>query len=78
MGYMTPGKHGEAWHDPHADDRPMSRRRRGLGDVLEDLFRWVGINWLVKKATRGKDCGCKRRRDKLNKAWAFRGPTDDL
>jgi hypothetical protein len=42
-------------------------RLDGLGDVVE----------AVAKAT-GKDCGCKRRRDKLNEMFPFRGGRDGV
>ena len=44
-----------------------------LGDLLEKIFKYTGIKWLVKKIVIDilgyKDCGCDKRRDKLNKIF---------
>ena len=45
---------------------------RGLGDLVEKVTEKTGIKSLVEKVT-GKDCGCGKRRDKLNKLVPFRG-----
>jgi hypothetical protein len=41
-----------------------------LGDKLEWLFKKTGIKWLVEKIVIDllgyKDCGCDKRKDKLN------------
>jgi hypothetical protein len=54
------------------------RQRRamaGLGDVVEAVTEATGIKQVVEAVAkaRGKDCGCQRRRDKLNKMIPFRG-----
>lgn len=36
-----------------------------LGTLLETIFRYTGIRWIVKKIW-GEDCGCDQRRDKLD------------
>ena len=38
----------------------------GLGDTVEKVLDKVGIKSLVKWLNNGKDCGCDKRRDKLN------------
>ena len=51
---------------------------RGAGDLLEAVTTATGIKAAteaVSKAT-GKDCGCSKRRDKLNKLIPF-GRNDD-
>lgn len=53
-------------------------RLRGAGDLLEAVTTATGIKAAteaVSKAT-GKDCGCGKRRDKLNKLIPF-GRNDD-
>lgn len=43
---------------------------QGLGDTIAKLTHFTGMDKLAKKLSRlvGKeDCGCERRRDKLNK-----------
>jgi hypothetical protein len=52
----------------------------GLGDVVEAVTKATGIKAAteaVAKAT-GKDCGCAKRRDKLNKIFPFRGGRDGV
>jgi len=41
-----------------------------LGDLLETIFKYTGIKWLVKKVTKAvgiEDCGCEDRKQALNK-----------
>lgn len=45
-----------------------SRRRKGLGDWIERLLAPLRIKQAYKRVT-GRDCGCDKRRDKLNK-WS--------
>ena len=47
---------------------------RGLGDLVERVAEKTGVKAVVEKVA-GKDCGCGRRRDKLNKAVPFGGKT---
>ncbi len=41
-----------------------------LGNLLETIFKYTGIKWLVNKIVIDwlgyKSCGCDKRRDKLN------------
>ena len=39
---------------------------RGLGDQVERVLKATGIAGVVKAATGSRDCGCSRRRDRLN------------
>ncbi len=52
----------------------------GLGDVVEAVAKVTGVKAAVEAYSNatGKDCGCGRRRDKLNKAIPFRRRSDDL
>lgn len=48
-------------------------KSRGLGDTIEKFTTATGIKKVVNtvaKAT-GKDCGCKERRDALNRAFPY-------
>ena len=42
------------------------RRSRGLGDTIERIEKVTGIKKVVDKITGVKDCGCAKRKDKLN------------
>ena len=40
-----------------------------LGDLIELITTYTGVKWLVKKTTKIlgiEDCGCDRRKKKLN------------
>jgi len=56
------------------------KRMDGLGDVVEAVAEATGIKAAVETVARatGKDCGCRRRRDKLNKLIPFRRGTDGV
>lgn len=48
-------------------------KSKGLGDTIEKFTTATGIKKVVDtvaKAT-GKDCGCKERRDALNRAFPY-------
>lgn len=52
-----------------------SRTSRGLGDTIERFTHAFGLDKLAKKVAKlfGKeDCGCERRRDKLNKIIPYK------
>lgn len=36
-----------------------------LGTLMEKIFKFTGIAWIVKQIV-GEDCGCEERRDKLD------------
>lgn len=58
----------------------MAAKVQGLGDVVEAVAKVTGVKAAVdaySNAT-GKDCGCSKRRDKLNEAIPFRRRSDDL
>ena len=52
--------------------QPKIFNLKGAGDLVEQVTKRTGIKSLVEKVT-GKDCGCGKRRDKLNKLVPFRG-----
>ncbi len=45
----------------------------GLGDVVEAVTTVTGIKAVTEKAAKafGKDCGCGKRKDALNKQFPF-------
>ena len=53
--------------------QPKLRNMRGMGDLVERNTEKTGIKAVVDKVAEktGKDCGCGKRRDKLNKAIPF-------
>ena len=56
------------------------QKMTGLGDLVEAATTVTGVKAAteaVAKAT-GKDCGCKRRRDKLNRLFPFRRDADGV
>jgi hypothetical protein len=52
---------------------PVKLKSRGLGDTIEKVTTATGIKKAVdtvSKAT-GKPCGCKERRDTLNRMFPY-------
>ena len=41
----------------------------GLGDLVEVVTKVTGITKVVERVTKGKDCGCTARKQKLNKLF---------
>lgn len=56
----------------------MARQRRpgeiGVGDTLERMFARLGANTLtlIYERYAGKSCGCKNRKDWLNRRYGYR------
>lgn len=51
----------------------QTNKSKGLGDTIEKITTATGIKKVVEtvaKAT-GKDCGCKARKDALNRAFPY-------
>ena len=48
-----------------------SHQSKGLGDTVEKFTKATGIKKVVDTVSKamGKDCGCKGRKDKLNKMF---------
>lgn len=48
-------------------------RKIGLGDVVESITTATGIKTVVDKVSEitGKDCGCNKRKEKLNNLLTF-------
>ena len=76
MAYMTPGRSGVTTDNREAA-HAVPPKMRGLGDLLARVFKKFGIELIVRKVSKGKDCGCKKRQEMLNKAVPF-GGNDEL
>lgn len=48
-------------------------KSRGLGDTIEKFTKATGIKKVVETVSKaaGKDCGCNKRRDSLNRAFPY-------
>ncbi|MDB2613381.1 hypothetical protein N9Y89_01220 [bacterium] len=52
----------------------INSKPKGLGDTIENITRVTGIKKVtevITKAVGKKDCGCNKRKDKLNKAFPY-------
>jgi hypothetical protein len=49
-------------------------KSKGLGDTIEKVTKATGIKKVVEAVSEatGKDCGCKERRDALNRAFPYK------
>lgn len=57
------------------DKKFESKKKTGLGDVVETALKYVGIKQIVELFTpEGKDCGCDKRKEKLNNLFKYRTP----
>ena len=45
--------------------------KKGFGDTIEEVFKKTGISYVAKKAL-GEDCGCDKRKEKLNKMFPYK------
>lgn len=54
--------------------RRKVRQMQGLGDAIEAVTEATGVKAVIEKVAKatGRDCGCKKRRDTLNKLVPFR------
>ncbi len=50
-----------------------NEKSKGLGDSVEKFTEATGIKKVVDKISEktGKDCGCKKRKEKLNKMFPY-------
>ena len=50
------------------------KRSRGLGDTIEKLTIATGVKKVVEKISKatGKDCGCKKRKERLNRMFPYK------
>jgi hypothetical protein len=47
-------------------------RSKGLGDTVEKITKATGIKKIVEIFVDGKDCGCEKRKEKLNELFPYR------
>ncbi len=57
-----------------------NQESKGLGDTIAKITHFFKIDVLVESVFKafGKDCGCKRRQDKLNKAVPYKKKNNKL
>lgn len=49
---------------------------KGLGDTIEMITKTLGVDKLVKST--GKECGCKKRKDRLNEIVSYEKIINEL
>tara|TARA_R110002167_G_scaffold131569_1_gene315361 strand:+ start:231 stop:383 length:153 start_codon:yes stop_codon:yes gene_type:complete len=47
-------------------------KSKGLGDSIERITEITGIKKVVEAVTGKKDCGCKKRKETLNKRFPYK------
>ena len=49
-------------------------KSKGLGDTIEKITKATGIKKVVNKVNKitGKDCGCNKRKDTLNRFFPYK------
>jgi hypothetical protein len=57
---------------PKSTIKSTSKPSKGLGDTIEKITTATGIKKAVEWLSDGKDCGCDRRRDFLNKMFPYK------
>ena len=53
----------------------MEKKSKGLGDSIEKITKATGVKSIVdavNKARGVKDCGCNKRKEKLNKMFPYK------
>jgi len=50
-------------------------KSKGLGDTIEKITKATGIKKVVEEVSKktGKSCGCKKRKEALNKKFPYGG-----
>jgi hypothetical protein len=51
----------------------LTEKSKGLGDTVEKITTATGIKKVVETVAKvvGKDCGCKQRKDSLNRMFPY-------
>lgn len=52
----------------YRDWKDSYKKSKGVGDVVADITKLTGVQYLAKKLF-GEDCGCKERQEELNKYY---------
>lgn len=52
----------------------LTEKSKGLGDTVEKITTATGIKKVVDTVAKasGKDCGCKQRKDALNRMFPYK------
>ena len=50
----------------------LKKESKGLGDTIEKITEVTGIKKAVEKITGDDDCGCGKRKEKLNKILPYK------
>lgn len=50
-------------------ENPLKKKSQGLGDTVEKVAYIATLGGLT--ATKKKDCGCKKRKEALNKKFSY-------
>lgn len=57
------------------------KKSRGLGDTLAKVTHFLFldrfVDWFAVKILKKEDCGCERRRSKLNELFPYKKKNDD-
>jgi len=53
------------------EKRKRKNTNQGLGDTIEMITKLTGIKQIVKTIV-GDDCGCNKRKDKLNDKFPYK------
>jgi len=48
------------------------KKQKGLGDTVEAVLTTTGIKQLFEIFVNGEDCGCDKRKEKLNELFPYR------
>tara|TARA_R110000751_G_scaffold158807_2_gene264497 strand:+ start:463 stop:705 length:243 start_codon:yes stop_codon:yes gene_type:complete len=75
MAYINKNSHSRSapsFNPQRVDPAPESGVH-GLGDIVDKVASVTGIKKVFEKVSKitGKDCGCKKRKDALNKLVPF-------
>ena len=57
-----------------------SIQSKGLGDTIEKITKATGIHKVVTNVSQliNRDCGCNKRKEKLNKKFPYKTPNDEI
>lgn len=49
-----------------------ANQSKGLGDTIEKITQATGIKKIVETVSGGKDCGCGKRKEALNRMFPYK------
>ena len=78
-GYYHVGKtYSNSDFKPKQDQPESKPKSRGLGDAVEAILTKTGIKSLFHKIVPEKSCGCKKRKEMLNKLVPFSNNNENI